>query len=143
MRINKTDNSYVTSQIITYIDSITSKNYNQNARKSFDYVLELFTYKVEFDTISIECTKEDVDFLLYDYIKTLTQKHHLAIYVFVDRQVNVETVNKLKRFKELSEFFDVTPNDLYDDKIQIHIGFFTGVFGEQYDTNLIADMLPD
>ena len=95
MKIRKTDSSYVTRQIIDYIERVTSKTNDDIFRKSFDYVLELFTCKVEFDTMTIVCTEEDVDFLLYDYIKTLLQKHHHAI--FVDGQVNIETVNKLKR----------------------------------------------
>lgn len=143
MKIRKTDSRYITNHIFDYIARVTSKANNEKFRKSFNYVLKLFTYKVEFDTISIECTKEDVDFLLYDYIKTLSQKHHLAICVFIDGQVNIETVNKLKRLVELTEFLNITPTGLNDDKIQIHIGFFTSKFGEPYDVDLIARTLLD
>lgn len=123
MKIRKTDSSYVTSRIIDYIERVTNKTNDDIFRKSFDYILELFTCKIEFDTITIDCTEEDVDFLLYDYIKTLSQKHHLAIFVFVDGQVNIETVNKLKRLGELTEYLNAIPTGLYDDRIKLNIGF--------------------
>lgn len=143
MRIEKTNCSNVTSQIFEYIDRVTNKADDEKFRKNFDYILHLFTYMVEWDTISIDCSVEDIDFLLYDYIKTLAKNHHLAIYIFIDRGVEIETVNKLERLRKLCEFFKVTPTGLYDDKIQIHIGFFTSEFGERYDIDLIAKTLLD
>ena len=65
MRIEKTNSSNVTSQIFEYIDRVTSKADNEKFRKSFDYELHLFTNMVEWDTISIDCTEKDVDFLLH------------------------------------------------------------------------------
>lgn len=105
--------------------------------------MELFTCKVEFDTITTDCTEEDVDFLLFDYIKTLSQKHLLAIFVFVDGQVNIETVNKLKRLGEFTEYLNAIPTGFHDDRIKVNIGFFTSVFGEKYDVDLIAKTLLD
>lgn len=105
--------------------------------------MELFTCKVEFDTITTDCTEEDVDFLLFDYIKTLSQKHLLAIFVFVDGQVNIETVNKLKRLGEFTEYLNAIPTGFHDDRIKVNIGFFTIVFGEKYDVDLIAKTLLD
>lgn len=143
MKIEKTNSRDVRSQIFAYIDRVTSKADNEKFRKSFEYEIDLFTYKVDWDTISIECKEEDVDFLLYDYIKMLARKKHLAIYSFVDRKVPVETITKIKRLRGVSEFFKVTPTGLYDDKIHIHIGFFTSAYGERYDVDLIAKTFLD
>lgn len=85
--------------------------------------MEPFICKVEFDTITIDSTGEDVDFLFYDYIKTLLQKHHLAIFVFENEQVNIETVNELKRLVELTEYLNAIQTGLYEDKIKLNIGF--------------------
>ncbi|MGN1433459.1 MAG: hypothetical protein ACI4XI_07135 [Ruminococcus sp.] len=143
MRIEKTNIGKVTSRIYEYIDSVKKKTNDEKFKSCFDYVLELFACEVEFDTITIDCTKEDVDFLLYDFIRMLAKNHHLALYAFVDRDVEVETVNKLERFRKFCEFFKVTPTGLYDDKIQIHIGFFTCESGEKYDVDLIAKTMLD
>lgn len=146
MRIEKTDVGKVTSRIYEYIDSVTkftSETENEKFKSCFDYAINLFLCDVEFDTITIECTKDDVDFLLHDYIRMLAKNHHLAIYIFVNREVKVETVNKLERLKKFCEFFKVTPTGLCDDKIQIHIGFFTCVCGEKFDTDLIARTMLD
>lgn len=146
MRIEKTNVGKVTSRIYEYIDSVTkftSEAENAKFKSCFDYAIDIFMCDVEFDTITIDCTEEDVDFLLHDYIRMLAKNHHLAIYAFVDREVKVETVNKLERLRKFCEFFKVTPTGLYDDKIQIHIGFFTCECGEKYDVDLIAKTLLD
>lgn len=141
MTINKTNSLDVKRLVNTYINQVDSKTGDEKFRKCFDEAIKVFTYMTEFDTISIECTEQDIDFLLYDYIQTLSQKHHLAIFAFVDKEVSVDAVNKLKRFSGLSEFCQITPTNFYDDKIQIYIGFFSCTAGEQYDVDLIARTL--
>ena len=141
MRIEKTNISNVTNRIYEYIDSVTAKTDDKKFKSCFDYILKIFTCKVEYDTITINCTDEDIDSLLFDYIKTLAQNRHLAIFAFVDRDVEIETVNKIERLRKLSEYVYVTPTDVCGGKIQIHIGFFTCEFGEKYDVDLIAKKL--
>ena len=141
MRIEKTNICEVMYKILEFIDRVAEKTKDEKFKNNFDYVLKIFADMVEFDTISIECTEQEIDFILYDYIKSISQKHHLAIFVFVDRNVEVETMNKIERLRKLSEYIHVTPTDVCGEKIQIHIGFFTSVFGEQYDIDLIAKTL--
>jgi hypothetical protein len=143
MKVIKSNSLDVKNEINTYINQIDRKNEDKKLRKSFDEAIRVFTNLIEFDTISIECTELDVDFLLYDYIKTLSEKHHLAIFSFVDKAVSVDAVNKIKRICKLSEFYHITPTGFYDDKIIIHIGYFSCNAGEKYDVDLIARTLLD
>ena len=96
---------------------------------------------VEYNTISIECTEDELDFILYDFVKTLSKEHHLAIFAFVDGKVEVENLNKVERLRGLSEYFKVVPTDFCDAQIQIHIGYFTCESGEKYDIDLISKTL--
>ena len=141
MMIEKTNICEVMYKILEFIDRVAEKTKDEKFKNNFEYVLKIFADMVEFDTISIECTEKEIDFILYDYIKSISKKHHLAIFAFVDRDVEIETVNKIERLRKLSEYVHVTPTDVCGGKIQIHIGFFTCEFGEKYDVDLIAKTL--
>lgn len=143
MRIEKTDICDVIGRIIDFIDKMTVMTKDESFKKDLDYDLKIFSDMVEYNTISVECAEDELDFVLYDFVKTLSKEHHLAIFAFADKEVEVETVNKVERLRKLSEYFKVILTDFCDAQIQIHIGFFTCEFGEKYDVDLIAKTLLD
>lgn len=141
MKIEKTDICDVIGGITDFIDKVTEMTKDDSHKDCFNYTLKVFADMVEFYTISIECTEDELDFVLYDFVKTLSKEHHLAILVFVDGNVEVENLNKVERLRGLSEYFKVVPTAFCDAQIQIHIGFFTCESGEKYDIDLISKTL--
>ena len=133
MMIEKTDVCEVMNKILEFINRVAEKAKDEKFKNNFDYVLKIFADIVELDTISIECTEKEIDFILYDYIKSISKKHHLAIFAFVDRDVEVETVNKIERLRKLSEYVHVTPTDVCGGKFKFTLDFLR--------VNLVKNMM--
>lgn len=142
MLITKTNNFDVTNKIFEHIEKINNKTKDVEMEGYFDSTLETFSYMIESYVVEIECTENELDFILFDYVKALSHKGNLAVLVFVDSQVSVNTIEKIKVLRKFSNFIQISPTGISDgNKIKIYIGFFNEVFGKEYDVDYIAEIL--
>ena len=73
---------------------------------------------------------------LYDLVKMLSAKNHLAVCAIAGRGITLEALNRLKRISKLTEYYFAIPTDNKDDRLTIFIGSYLPVFGEKYDIDL-------
>lgn len=142
MLIKKTDKFDVTGKMLEHIERLNGKTDDKKIPSCFDKALEVFFYMIDSDVVEIECTENEISFILYDYVKTLSYKGNLAILAFVDSQVSVDTIEKVKILREYSTFIQVSPTGKsYKNKIKIFIGFFNEAFDKEYDVDYIVRVL--
>lgn len=141
MTIEKIKRIYVSTAIYKFSQGLKTSD-NVSLDSAFDRVLDFFGNKIEEDALKIECSGDEVGMMLLDFIRMLSSTRHLAICAFVNRNAEVDTVNRIERFSGWSECFKVVPDmNEFDDRIRIYIGFINPFDGEIYDVDYTINML--
>lgn len=99
---------------------------------------QVFENDVKNDGIAIRCSEDEIGPFVFDYLEMLSNKHHLAMCVFVERGVGVYSIKNIRRVTDYSTFSIMLPNDTYDDKIVILVCYYKSYEGEMYDIDLFS-----
>lgn len=139
--IEKIKRIYASTAIYKFSQGLKSAE-TDDFDSAFDNVLDFFGNKIEEDALKIECSGDEVNMMFLDFVRMLSSTRHLAMCVFVNGNVDVDTVKRLERFSGWSECFKVVRDmNKHDDKICIYIGFINWFDGEIYDVDYTVNVI--
>ena len=136
MVINKTKNTEVLSLLYPLTDTLNSRANNEKTKTELSKVKAIFSRQLHNSVIRLECSGAETGMFLYDLVKMLSAKNHLAVCAIAGRGITLEALNRLKRRSKLTEYYFAIPTDNKDDRLTIFIGSYLPVFGEKYDIDL-------
>ena len=140
MIIKKQTANNILNQIITYIGEFDKNKRPQIITPKLKAVMHNFTTKVENEAIYIECTEDEVESLLFDYLYMLSSKKHIVSFVFVDQNNSIEILKKLDVIRNWSESYKIMPTNILDNKISLYIAFYNAKFSQKYEVDLAAKL---
>ncbi len=140
MVIKKQTANDILNQIVTYIGKFDKNKRPQIITPKLKAVMHNFTTKVENEAIYIECTEDEVESLLFDYLYMLSSKKHIVSFVFVDQNNSIEILKKLDVIRNWSESYKIMPTNILDNKITLYIAFYNAKFSQKYEVDLAAKL---
>ena len=140
MIIKKQTANNILNQIITYIGEFDKNKRPQIITPKLKAVMHNFTTKVENEAIYIECTEDEVESLLLDYLYMLSSRKHIVSFVFVDQNNSIEILKKLEVIRNWSESYKIMPTYILDNKITLYIAFYNAKFSQKYEVDLAAKL---
>lgn len=140
MVIKKQTANDILNQIVTYIGKFDKNKRPQIITPKLKAVMHNFTAKVENEAIYIECTEDEVESLLLDYLYMLSSKKHIVSFVFVDQNNSIEIIKKLEVIRNWSESYKIMPTNILDNKITLYIAFYNAKFSQKYEVDLAAKL---
>lgn len=140
MVIKKQTANDILNQIVTYIGKFDKNKRPQIITPKLKAVMHNFTAKVENEAIYIECTEDEVESLLLDYLYMLSSKKHIVSFVFVDQNNSIEIIKKLEVIRNWSESYKIMPTNILDNKITLYIAFYNAKFSLKYEVDLAAKL---
>ena len=140
MVIKKQTANDILNQIVTYIGKFDKNKRPQIITPKLRALMHNFTAKVENEAIYIECTEDEVESLLLDYLYMLSSKKHIVSFVFVDQNNSIEIIKKLEVIRNWSESYKIMPTNILDNKITLYIAFYNAKFSQKYEVDLAAKL---
>ena len=140
MVVKKQTANNILNKIVAYIGTFEKSKRPKIITPKLKAVMNNFTSKVENDAIFIECTEDEVESLLLDYISMLSSKKHIVAFVFVDQNNSVEILKKLEVIRCWSESYKIMPTNIPDNKISLYIAFYNAKFSQKYEVDLAAKL---
>lgn len=136
MVINKAKNTEALSIICPLADILLDRTSNEKTKKELNKIKSIFSHQIYRSVFRLECSSAETGIFLYDMIKMISTKNHLALCALAGKGTTLEALNRLKRISNLTEFYFVIPTESKDDCLTIYIGSYLPAFGEKYDIDL-------
>ena len=129
MLINRTNRDVLLEIIKDYVGCLPVKKIDESSRLSLVNTVVLIKGRAKREALYIECNDSEIETLLYDYLKMLDKKHHLAIVTLVDRLSSVESIPKMNEVCKVAAYYKIYPTASVDSKIKILVAFITDSSG--------------
>ena len=129
MLINRTNRDVLLEIIKDYVGCLPVKKIDESSRLSLVNTVVLIKGRAKREALYIECDDSEIETLLYDYLKMLDKKHHLAIVTLVDRLSSVESIPKMNEVCKVAAYYKIYPTASEDSKIKILVAFITDSSG--------------
>ena len=129
MLINRTNRDVLLEIIKDYVGCLPVKKIDESSRLSLVNTVALIKGRAKREALYIECDDSEIETLLYDYLKMLDKKHHLAIVTLVDRLSSVESIPKMNEVCKVAAYYKIYPTASVDSKIKILVAFITDSSG--------------
>lgn len=138
MEIIRCSRSAVVGEIGRLKSLLSTSRETQRAGSQLERAQSVFSRSVDENGIAIRCTDEELPTLVSEYLEMLSQKHHLAVCVFVGKGVSVYSIKQIDRLRQYAVYSLTLPCDSPDDKIVIFVFSYDTYEGEVYDIDLIS-----
>lgn len=129
MLINRTNRDVLLEKLKDYVGCLPVKKIDESSRLSLVNTVVLIKGRAKREALYIECDDSEIETLLYDYLKMLDKKHHLAIVTLVDRLSSVESIPKMNEVCKVAAYYKIYPTASVDSKIKILFAFITDSSG--------------
>ena len=129
MLINRTNRDVLLEIIKDYVGCLPVNKIDDSSRLSIVNTVTLIKGRAKREALYIECDDSEIETLLYEYIKMLDKKHHLAIVTLVDRLSSVESIPKMNEVCKVATYYKIYPTSSIDSKIKILVAFITDSSG--------------
>ena len=130
MLINRTTRDVLLEIIKDYIGCLPVKKIEESSRLSIVNTVTLIKGRTKREALYIECDDSEIETLLYEYLKMLDKKHHLAIVTLVDRLSSVESIPKMNEVCKVAAYYKIFPTaSIGDCRIKILVAFITDSSG--------------
>lgn len=129
MLINRTNRDVLLEKLKDYVGCLPVKKIDESSRLSLVNTVVLIKGRAKREALYIECDDSEIETLLYDYLKMLDKKHHLAIVTLVDRLSSVESIPKMNEVCKVAAYYKIYPTASVDSKIKILVAFITDSSG--------------
>ena len=129
MLINRTNRDVLLEKLKDYVGCLPVKKIDESSRLSLVNTVALIKGRAKREALYIECDDSEIETLLYDYLKMLDKKHHLAIVTLVDRLSSVESIPKMNEVCKVAAYYKIYPTASVDSKIKILVAFITDSSG--------------
>ena len=129
MLINRTNRDVLLEIIKDYVGCLPVNKIDDSSRLSIVNTVTLIKGRAKREALYIECDDSEIETLLYEYIKMLDKKHHLAIVTLVDRLSSVESIPKMNEVCKVATYYKIYPTSSLDSKIKILVAFITDSSG--------------
>lgn len=136
MVINKAKNTEALSIISPLADMLLSRTSNEKTKEELTKAKSIFSHQIHRSVFRMDCSGAETGMFLYDMIKMIAAKNHLAVCAVAGKGITLEALNRLKRISKLTEYYFVIPTDSTDDRLTIYVGSYLPAFGEKYDIDL-------
>lgn len=138
MRVDKMLSTDTITKIHDFITLISSDNKYTTAVNMLHKTEKVFSDYVEPVGTKLVCGSTELSSLVFEYIQMLSAKHHLAMCVWVENGVPVESMKWVKRLTEFASFSSVIPCGGTNNTITFDICMFGALEGEKFDVDLMA-----
>lgn len=129
MLINRTNRDVLLEKLKDYVGCLPVQKIDESSRLSLVNTVVLIKGRAKREALYIECDDSEIETLLYDYLKMLDKKHHLAIVTLVDRLSSVESIPKMNEVCKVAAYYKIYPTASVDSKIKILVAFITDSSG--------------
>ena len=129
MLINRTNRDVLLEKLKDYVGCLPVKKIDESSRLSIVNTVTLIKGRAKREALYIECDDSEIETLLYDYLKMLDKKQHLAIVTLVDRLSSVESIPKMNEVCKVAAYYKIYPTVSIDSKIKILVAFITDSSG--------------
>lgn len=123
MLINRTSRDVLLEIIKDYVGRLPVKRIDESSRLSIVNTVTLIKGRAETEALYLECDDSEIETLLYEYLKMLDKKHHLAIVALIDRLSSVESIPKMNDACKVAAYYKIYPTTTIDSKIKILVAF--------------------
>ncbi len=110
-------------------------------KSSLDALLkaeQVFERDVREEGVAIRCSESEIGAFVFDYLEMLSNKHHLAICVFIEKGVSVYSIKNINKVTDYATYSLTLPHNTNDDKIVILVCYYKSYEGEIYDIDLFS-----
>lgn len=125
MLINRINRDVLREKLKDYVGCLLVEKIDDSSRLSIFNTVTLIKGRTKREALYIECDDSEIETLLYEYIKMLDKKHHLAIVTLVDRLSSVESIPKMNEVCKVAAYYKIYPIASIDSKIKILVAFIT------------------
>lgn len=129
MLINRTNRDVLLEIIKDYVGCLPVKKIDETSRLSLANTVSLIKGRAKREALYIECDDSEIETLLYEYLKMIDKKHHLAIVALIDRLSSVESIPKMNEVCKVAAYYKIYPTASEDSKIKILVAFITDSSG--------------
>jgi hypothetical protein len=129
MWINKTNRDLLIEKLKEYVGCIPVKKIDESSRLNLVNTVALIKGRAKREALYIECDDSEIETLLYEYLKMLDKKQHLAIVTLIDRLSSVESIPKINEVCKIAAYYKIYPTTSIDSKIKILVAFLTDSSG--------------
>lgn len=129
MLINRTNRDVLREKLKDYVGCLPVEKIDDSSRLSIVNTVTLIKGRAKREALYIECDDGEIETLLYDYLKMLDKKHHLAIVTLVDRLFSVESIPKMNEVCKVAAYYKIYLTASIDSKIKILVAFITDSSG--------------
>ena len=129
MLINRTNRDVLLEKLKDYVGCLPVKKIDETSRLSLVNTVSLIKGKAKREALYIECDDSEIETLLYEYLKMIDKKHHLAIVALIDRLSSVESIPKMNEVCKVAAYYKIYPTASEDSKIKILVAFITDSSG--------------
>ena len=129
------------NELIDYSKIVTK---GKPTKSVYDLILD--TYNIfKNDTVDkiyyVECTQEEIECLLQDFINSFSWDKHLCVCSFLGQKVSVDKIGLLKQSCINSQFHRSFPSYILDDKIKVYISYYKLNKGNIYDIDYAVNTI--
>lgn len=129
------------NELIDYSKIVTK---GKPTKSVYDLILD--TYNIfKNDTVDkiyyVECTQEEIECLLQDFINSFSWDKHLCACSFLGQKVSVDKIGLLKQSCINSQFHRSFPSYIIDDKIKVYISYYKLNKGNIYDIDYAVNTI--
>lgn len=129
MLINRTNRDVLLEIIKDYVGCLPVKKIDETSRLSLANTVSLIKGRAKREALYIECDDSEIETLLYEYLKMIDKKHHLAIVALIDRLSSVESIPKMNEVCKVAAYYKIYPTASEDSKMKILVAFITDSSG--------------
>ena len=129
MLVKRINRDVLLEIIKDYASCLPVKKIDDSSRLSIVNTVTLIKGRAKREVLYIECDDSEIETLLYEYIKMLDKKHHLAIVTLVERLSSVESIPKMNEVCKVAAYYKIYPTSSIDSKIKILVAFITDSSG--------------
>lgn len=142
MVVERLSSSELLKNFMGYVETLPVNRIDKLSRLRIEKTVQVIKTEISNHALYVECDFGEIETLLCEYLKMLGNKHHLAIFAIIDRLASVDSVLSINRVCKEAEYYEVFPENTYDDKIKLYISFFTnenGYLDVDYAVKTILD----
>lgn len=129
MIIKQINQKIMLNDIKNYVESLATKRIDKTTLSKIKNTVTTVKYETLSNALYIECTTDEIDNLLEEYLKMVGSKYHLLILSFFDKLCSVYSVAKTKEACKIADYYDSFPADVLDDSIRLYVGYLKNTNG--------------
>lgn len=142
MRIEKMTTFDMIQEIKNYAETFQKKDVTEKVYYSISSIYSSLKNNMNFDGLYVECSDTEIDDLVSDYITYLSGNKSLFLVFLIGKCVSVESIGKIKSFKDIAECVWLLPNSHIDfNKISVFVADYSVEYSEIYDIDFALHIL--